>query len=219
MIAVFFEVTPRSGQEGHYLDIAGALKPELDKNTGLLFLERYNSLSRAGTLLSHQIWSDEASLTRWRTNDRHHGAQQSGRDSVFEDYRLRVGVVIAETSQGGVAPVMEGIAYNDPLLQPERFVVVVRSFSEAVPLAESGESFESVYRPGEFVWLDRVSDRTAGYDALADAGKREHVSAAQLVLVSRDYGLLDRREAPQHFPTPAVDAMPRPPSRCRPIRA
>jgi heme-degrading monooxygenase HmoA len=202
MIALFFEVTPKPGLESRYLDIAAALKPTLEKNGGLLFLERYKSLSRPHTLLSHQIWADEASLVRWRANGQHHGAQTAGRDSVFEDYRLRVGPVIAEGGEGGgVVAQLEGLAYNDPLLQAERFVVVVRSHTRLVAgAADKGEGFESVYRPGEFAWVGEVSDRSSGYDMLRDVAQNDCVSAAQLCLVSRDYGLLDRREAPQYFP-------------------
>lgn len=201
MIALFFEVTPKAGQETRYLDIAAALKPKLERNGGLIFLDRYKSLTRPATLLSHQIWSDEASLTRWRANGEHHGAQKSGRDSVFEDYRLRVGPVIAEGGEGGgVVPQFEGLAYNDPILTAERFVIVIRSYSRLVPAAKDGEGFESVYRPGEFAWVGSADDRPTGYEALRAAAQDTCVSAAQLILVSRDYGLHDRREAPQHFP-------------------
>lgn len=207
MIALFFDVTPRPGAEDRYLDIAASLKPALEANGGLIFLDRYKSLSRPRTLLSHQIWADEASLVRWRANGQHYGAQSAGRRAVFEDYRLRVGPVIAEGGEGGgVVPQMEGIAYNDPLLQPERFVMVVRSHTRLVAPHGDGEGFESVYRPGEFAWVGSVADRPQGYDLLRAAAEDSSTSVAQLCLVSRDYGLDDRREAPQYFPErPAVD--------------
>jgi hypothetical protein len=40
MIALFFEVTPKPGQEDRYLDIAGSLRSELDSSGGVLFLDR-----------------------------------------------------------------------------------------------------------------------------------------------------------------------------------
>lgn len=204
MIALFFEVTPRPGQENQYLDIASALRSELEVSGGVLFLDRYKSYARPRTLLSHQIWADEASLVRWRANSKHHIAQTAGRNSVFEDYRIRVGVVIAEGGEGGgVVPQMEGIPYNDPLLQPERFVMVVRSHTKPVPAADDGETFESVYRPNEFAWVGDISDRQTGYDALRRVAESDYVSAAQLCLVSRDYGFHHRREAPQYFPEAA----------------
>ncbi|MGE0698910.1 MAG: antibiotic biosynthesis monooxygenase [Hyphomicrobiaceae bacterium] len=201
MIALFFEVTPKPGEESRYLEIAASLKPALEASGGMLFLDRYKSHARPRTLLSHQIWVDEGSLVRWRANGQHHGAQAAGRASVFEDYRLRVGPVVAEGGEGGgVVPQMEGIPYNDPLITPERFVVVVRSHTRPVPAASGGEVYESVYRAAEFAWVGTVPDRSGGYEALRGVAGDPCVSAAQLCLVSRDYGLDDRREAPQHFP-------------------
>lgn len=206
MIALFFEVTPHAGQESRYLDIAGALKPELERNGGLIFLDRYRSLTRERTMLSHQIWADEASLVRWRANGRHYGAQTAGRNAVFEDYRLRVGPVIAEGGEGGgIVPQLEGQAYNDPNLQSERFVIVVRSHTRPVSAGPVGEGFRSVYRETEFAWVGEVADRQSGYEALRLAAADECTSAAQLCLVSRDYGLADRREAPQFMPATARD--------------
>jgi heme-degrading monooxygenase HmoA len=201
MIGVFFEVTPRTGEESRYLDIAAGLRPELEASGGVLFLDRYKSLARPQTLLSHQIWADEASLVRWRTNGTHYTAQTAGRRSVFEDYRLRIGPVIAEASEvAGVIPQTEGIAYNDPLLQPERFVLIVRSRGKPVVPAGDGEAYESVYRPQEFAWVGAVADRPSGYEVLRRVAADDAVNAAQLCLISRDYGLRDRREAPQYFP-------------------
>ncbi|MEZ5816784.1 MAG: antibiotic biosynthesis monooxygenase [Hyphomicrobiaceae bacterium] len=201
MIALFFEVTPKAGEESRYLDIAGSLRPALEASGGVLFLDRYKSHARPRTLLSHQIWADEASLARWRANGQHHAAQSTGRDQVFDDYRLRVGPVIAEGGEGrGVVPQMEGIAYNDPLLTPERFVIVVRSHTRPVAAGDDGEIYESLYRPNEFAWVGTVEDRQRGYDALGKIAVDASVSTAQLCLVSRDYSLHDRREAPQYFP-------------------
>ena len=201
MIALFFEVTPRPGEESRYLDIAASLKPSLEVNGGLLFLDRYKSHARPRTLLSHQIWADEASLVRWRANGHHYAAQSAGRQQVFEDYRLRVGPVIAEGGEGGgVVPQTEGLAYNDPIISPARFVIVVRSYGRPVPAADAGEVYESVYREKEFAWVGPIADRPEGYEALRRAAGEDMVSAAQLCLVSRDYGLTDRREAPQYFP-------------------
>jgi heme-degrading monooxygenase HmoA len=206
MIALFFEVEPRPGEDDRYLAIAAGLKPSLEQNGGLLFLERYRSLVRPRVLLSHQIWADEAALVRWRTNATHHRAQTQGRAAVFRDYRLRVGPVIAEGGEGGgVVPQMEGIAYNDPQITPERFVVVVRSYSTIVTGHDTGEAYASVYRPAEFAWVGGVPDRQSGYDLLRQVAASPQVSAAQLCLVSRDYGLTDRREAPQFMPPAASD--------------
>jgi heme-degrading monooxygenase HmoA len=200
MIALFFEVTPSTGNEGRYLDIAAALRPELEASGGVAFLDRYRSLARPQTMLSHQLWHDEASLARWRANARHHGAQTAGRGSVFEDYRLRVAAVIAARGEDGALSAREpGIAYNSPELKAERLMAVLRSEGEAVAPA-AGETWQSVYAATRFAWVGEVESRDAGMALLAALRGEGCVSAAQLCLVSRDYGKFDRREAPQYFP-------------------
>lgn len=200
MIALFFEVTPKPGQENKYLDIAASLRPQLEASGGVVFLDRFRSLSRPGTMLSHQIWRDEASLVRWRANGRHHGAQTAGRNAVFEDYRLRVGPVVAQVDDRcGILETAPGIAYNDPEHQAERWAVVVRSTGTIFPGLD-GEGWRSVYNETSFAWVASVPERKDGMAVLAMAARETCVSAAQLCLVSRDYGMFDRREAPQYFP-------------------
>lgn len=200
MIALFFEVTPKQGQENKYLEIAGALRPDLEASGGVAYLDRFRSLSRPGTMLSHQIWRDEASLARWRAHGRHHGAQTAGRNAVFQDYRLRVGPVVAHVAEDKrIVETAPGITYNDPALQGDRYAVVVRSTGQPFP-GRDGESWRSVYTETNFAWVASVASKSAGHAVLAEAAADACVSAAQLCLVSRDYGMFDRREAPQYFP-------------------
>lgn len=199
MLALFFEVTPKPGEESRYLEIAASLKPELEASGGVAFLDRFRSLTRPRVMLSHQLWQDEASLARWRANGRHHGAQRSGRSAVFEDYRLRVGTVIASAEDGRLNEWAPGISYNDPARQAPRFMVVVRSSTEAFP-GPDGKSWRSVYDDGRYAWAGSVGDRDQGMSLLSKAAGNPCVSAAQLCLVSRDYGMFDRSEAPQYFP-------------------
>ncbi len=199
MIALFFEVTPKAGQDDRYLEIAGSLRPELEKSGGVVFLDRFRGLSRPRTLLSHQIWQDEASLARWRANGRHYGAQTAGRTTVFEDYRLRVGPVVAAREAAGTfsqSPV--GIAYNDPSRRLERYMVVVRSEGRAFA-STGGETWQSVYDAMRFAYVATVPDQLHGLALLHEAAADTCVSAAQLCLLSRDYGMFDRAEAPQYF--------------------
>ena len=204
MIALFFEVLPHPGQDGRYLEIAASLKPALDQSGGIVYLDRFRSLSRPRVLLSHQLWVDEACLARWRANSRHSGAQTAGRNAVFEDYRLRIGAVVAHVADGAVAETAPGIAYNDPARQPERFMLVVRSagqpFGGVFQAGVDGEAFRSVTRDTGHAAVAAVPDRAAGLALLRRAASDPCVSAAQLCLVSRDYGMFDRSEAPQYFP-------------------
>jgi heme-degrading monooxygenase HmoA len=96
MIAVLFEAWPAEGQQSHYLDLAAALRPELDQIDGFLSIERFESLAEAGKLLSLSFWRDEAAVADWRNTAAHRAIQAEGRRGVFSDYRLRIAEVIRD---------------------------------------------------------------------------------------------------------------------------
>ncbi|PTT19588.1 antibiotic biosynthesis monooxygenase [Acidovorax sp. HMWF029] len=96
MMAVIFEVTPAPGQRGAYLDAAAALKPLLAQIDGFVSIERFESLSESGKLLSLSFWRDEEAVARWRQQEAHRSTQAAGRDHVFADYRLRVAAVVRD---------------------------------------------------------------------------------------------------------------------------
>lgn len=96
MIAVLFEVHLKPGQVQRYLDIAASLRPQLDKIDGFISVERFQSLTDEGKYLSLSFFRDEAALTEWRHLQVHRMAQEEGRATVFEDYRLRVASVIRD---------------------------------------------------------------------------------------------------------------------------
>lgn len=96
MMAVIFEVQPAPGQQGAYLGAATALRPLLDRIDGFISIERFESLSAPGKLLSLSFWRDEAALAQWRQMEAHRAAQQAGRERVFDNYRLRVAAVVRD---------------------------------------------------------------------------------------------------------------------------
>jgi heme-degrading monooxygenase HmoA len=93
MIAVIFEVWPAEGQRETYLDIAADLKPHLAEIDGFISIERFESLSESGKMLSLSFWRDEASVTAWRNLELHRDAQHQGCHGIFHDYRLRIAEV------------------------------------------------------------------------------------------------------------------------------
>jgi heme-degrading monooxygenase HmoA len=96
MIAVIFEVLPYLGERHTYLDLAGELRAELEKMDGFISIERFESLTMRGKLLSLSFWRDEAAVKRWRNLECHRAAQSAGRNGVFADYRLRIGHVVRD---------------------------------------------------------------------------------------------------------------------------
>jgi heme-degrading monooxygenase HmoA len=96
MVVVIFEVWPADGHRTEYLDLAAELKTELEKVDGFISVERYESLTEKGKLLSLSTWRDDAAVRAWRNVAEHRVAQAKGRDSVFAGYRLRVASVMRD---------------------------------------------------------------------------------------------------------------------------
>ena len=96
MIAVIFEVTPVAERKQDYLDTAAALKPRLEQMDGFVSIERFQSLSEPGRILSLSFWRDEEAVKNWRNVEEHRRAQAAGRDGIFSGYRLRVAEVLRD---------------------------------------------------------------------------------------------------------------------------
>jgi heme-degrading monooxygenase HmoA len=96
MIAVIFEVWPKPEHKQAYLDTAAALRPILEKIDGFISVERFESLTEPGKILSLSFFRDETALAAWRNIEQHRSAQARGRATLFKDYRLRIAGVIRD---------------------------------------------------------------------------------------------------------------------------
>jgi heme-degrading monooxygenase HmoA len=220
MFTVLFEVHPRADRMDDYLAHAKQLRPELEKIDGFVENVRYRSLTRAGCILSRSDWRDEKALVRWRTQALHHEVQVRGRTQVFADYRLRVGEI---TRDSGLAEgtSLDGHRFDETasgatavtLVEARRAAAHVTG---AAPEALAGELGLVPAAPGLVGW-DVFDAVLAAGDVLLmlawrDAAAAEAFEAAQRtpadarvrrVRVVRDYGMFDRREAPQYYPDSA----------------
>ena len=117
LIGLFFEVTPNLGHSKHYFSYVEKLRPELVKHSGLVWLNRYQTLSDDCSLLSYQLWEDEKSIENWRNNKMHRLAQEAGNTVHFKDYRIRVGKRVSFWPQGETSKLNNGsIAKSSSLL-------------------------------------------------------------------------------------------------------
>ncbi len=96
MIAVIFEAQPHPGQKSAYLDAAAVLRPLLAEMDGFISIERFESLTQPGKILSLSFWRDEEAVSAWRRLESHRAVQAAGRRSIFADYRLRVATVLRD---------------------------------------------------------------------------------------------------------------------------
>ncbi|KGT92487.1 antibiotic biosynthesis monooxygenase [Erwinia typographi] len=98
MIAVLFEAEALAEAQQRYLQLAAELKPLLSDTPGFISIERFQSLSTPGKILSLSWWEDEDSVAGWKQNVMHLAAQREGKRSIFSFYRIRVATVFRDYS-------------------------------------------------------------------------------------------------------------------------
>jgi heme-degrading monooxygenase HmoA len=96
VIAVIFEGMAQDDRKDAYLDIAARLRPLLEDIDGFISIERFQSLTTPGKVLSLSFWRDEQAVRQWRNLAQHREAQRAGRQSIFQEYRLRVAHVLRD---------------------------------------------------------------------------------------------------------------------------
>src|SRR5947207_4926178 len=96
MIAVIFEVWPKPEHRQEYLDLAAELRPILETIDGFISIERFESLTEKGKILSLSFFRDEVAVAAWRNVAQHRKTQAKGRAVIFSDYRLRIAGVIRD---------------------------------------------------------------------------------------------------------------------------
>jgi heme-degrading monooxygenase HmoA len=218
MFSVIFEVCPKTEQWESYLGLAKMLRPELEQTDGFVDNIRYRSLTRDGWILSLSSWRDEKAVVRWRTRVRHHEAQEKGRMEIFSDYHLRVGQVTKDTKIPAGYELHEqrldetevGEATTVALIngqRPEEWVKNTRPEDIAKWLSltpnASGlagwDVFEAVLTPGDVILL--MSWRThLQAEAFEQRLSLPDGARFRRIRIVRDYGMYDRREAPQYYP-------------------
>ena len=218
MFAVLFEVHPKSEQFDAYLGYAKMLRPELEQIDGFIDNIRYRSLTREGWILSLSTWRDEKALVRWRTQVAHHAIQQKGRDDVFLDYHLRVGQLTSDTqlpdgmalteqrldeTETGDATTVTLMTTTLPARAAERAApTAIATWLDLTPNADglvAWDCFDAVLSPGDRIALVSWRDR-AGAEAYETRANFPEGARLRGVRIVRDYGMFDRREAPQYYP-------------------
>jgi len=218
MFSVIFEVHPKAERWDDYLANARLLRPELERIDGFVDNIRYRSLTHPGWLLSLSNWRDEKALVRWRTQALHHAVQEKGRFEIFHDYHLRVGQITGDTRLPDGQVLVEqrldetdaGAATTVTLIDAQRPADRVQSAApqevagwlglrEDAPGLVAWDVFDAVLTPGDVIlllsWRDLAAAEAHEAAAVLPAGARQ-----RQVRIIRDYGMFDRREAPQYYP-------------------
>lgn len=218
MFSVIFELHPKPEQWDAYLGHARILRPELEQVDGFVDNIRYKSLTRKGWLLSLSCWRDEKAVVRWRTATGHHMVQEKGRSEILLDYHLRVGQlthdtrippgqVIAEQrldeteiGEGTTITFIDtkrpaGLSEQAP---PSGIAACLGLDHDAAGLA-GWDVYDAVLTPGDLILMMvwKTAPNAGAFAAstvLPEDGRLRHVR------IIRDYGMFDRREAPQYYP-------------------
>jgi hypothetical protein len=163
-------------------------------------------------------WRDEKALVRWRTQSRHHDAQDRGRTEILSDYHLRVGQITHDTRlpEGQVLREQRldeteaGSATTITLIgAPHAAGWVKQQGADGVAKAlcldrnanglVGWDVFDAVLSPGEVILLMSWRDSEAA-EAFSRDISLPHGARLRRIRVVRDYGMFDRREAPQFYP-------------------
>lgn len=100
MIAVIFEVIPTEDGKAEYLNVANEMRKYLEGRKGLVSIERFQSLTDDGKVLSLSFWEDVASITQWRNQMAHSIAEETGiMPCLFKSYHIRIAEVIQDYSE------------------------------------------------------------------------------------------------------------------------
>ncbi len=217
MFSAMLEVNPKPEQFDAYLGMAKMLRPELEKIEGFIDNNRYASLTREGWLLSLSSWRDEKSLVRWRTTTAHHKIQQAARDRVFADYRLRIGQVVSDnqlpagqvlreqrldvTEAGsGTAVTLLDAKCSPAWLKQTGAEGVAKSLGvdTNAPGLVSWDVFDALMTPGDVIVVVTWQDQAA-VEAFERAAQTADGLRQRSIRIVREYGMFDRREAPQYF--------------------
>ncbi|OQX07812.1 MAG: antibiotic biosynthesis monooxygenase [Desulfobulbaceae bacterium A2] len=90
MLAVVVELEVKEQQREEYLQLAATLRRQLEQIDGFLSIERFESMSQPGKILSLSYWRDEDAVAQWRRQEGHRAAQSKARGGLLHRYRFTV---------------------------------------------------------------------------------------------------------------------------------
>ncbi len=76
--------------------MAANLNPLAAEVDGFISVERFESVSEPGKMVALSYWRDEEAVSAWRKTNEHRRIQEASRKTVFDDYRLRVALVVRD---------------------------------------------------------------------------------------------------------------------------
>ncbi|EPK0008108.1 TPA: antibiotic biosynthesis monooxygenase [Escherichia coli] len=72
--------------------------PTICNSAGFISIERFQSLATEGKMLSLSWWENEYAVLQWKNHVLHAKAQQEGRESIFDFYKISIAHITREYS-------------------------------------------------------------------------------------------------------------------------
>ena len=195
LIGLFFEVVPNPGHSSYYFDYVEKLKPELEKHKGLIWLNRYRALFDDRCLLSHQLWDSEKSLRQWQQNKLHRLAQKAGIEKHFKNYRIRIGERLACWQ----ADLVTNIDFEKTVKSGELLLSIQSGVFIPNTAFSKHASLESAYcglsASDQYITLVTPNNLSSAL-ALTSSISTEFFDKIELFLISRNYSMTERNQAP-----------------------
>lgn len=88
--AVIFSALKTSEDAAGYVDTAARMTELAATSEGYLGIE---TIRHGPSTITVSYWRDEAAITRWRENVEHAEARRNGRETWYEDFRIRIAKV------------------------------------------------------------------------------------------------------------------------------
>ena len=127
MIAVIFEVWPDPEQRHNYLTTAASMRPLFENIDGFISVERFESLTEPGKLLSLSIWRDEEAI-----------AQTLGGDVPDAEWRRLLDIVTWPIAVKGASIMLaQEVRRGDEVLVKAEVRVAFISGGRAQPIPKS----------------------------------------------------------------------------------
>lgn len=93
MIVAAIEYFIEDGQEAEYDRVAADLHAHIQSFPGLISVERFESRSKPGKMLSLSYWESNEAVLNWRADMKHQYGMARGKARIFSWYRITVSEV------------------------------------------------------------------------------------------------------------------------------
>ena len=135
-------------------------------------------------------------MENWRQNKQHRLAQKAGIEKHFKNYRIRIGQRLASWQAGSETNANFGLTSNSDAL-----LLSIQSSKAISNTAFNKHAFlEGAYRglsaSDQFITLLTPNDLSSVL-ALTSSISPELIDKIELFLISRDYSMTDRSQAPR----------------------